>query len=59
MSTTSLHDTDGSTLILEMGIDVTERKRAERAVHVSEERYRSLVVATTQIVWPPTPRAMW
>jgi PAS domain S-box-containing protein len=31
--------------------DISERKRAERALQRSEERYRSLTVATTQIVW--------
>jgi PAS domain S-box-containing protein len=44
-------DTDGSQLILEMGMDITELKRAEKAVRGSEERYRSLTVATTQVVW--------
>jgi PAS domain S-box-containing protein len=44
-------DTDSSPLIMEMGIDITEQKRAEKAVRQGEERYRSLTEATTQIVW--------
>ena len=31
--------------------DITERKRAETALALSEERYRSLTLATSQIVW--------
>ena len=34
-----------------IGRDITERKLAERAVSLSEERYRSLILATSQIVW--------
>jgi PAS domain S-box-containing protein len=36
--------------------DVTERNRAEQALNRSEIRYRSLVTATTQIVWTTDPQ---
>jgi PAS domain-containing protein len=36
-------DTDGSTLILEMGIDITERKRAEEALRGASLYARSLI----------------
>jgi PAS domain S-box-containing protein len=39
-------DTDGSTLILEMGIDVTERKRAEEALKTASLYTRSLIEAS-------------
>ncbi|MGH8563450.1 MAG: hybrid sensor histidine kinase/response regulator [Gammaproteobacteria bacterium] len=35
--------------------DVTEQRRAERARRESEERFRSLVVATSQVVWTTDP----
>lgn len=35
--------------------DVTERERAIDVLRVSEERYRSLTVATAQIVWSANP----
>jgi PAS domain S-box-containing protein len=44
-------ETDGSQLILEVGIDVSGRKRAQRALESSEARYRSFVTASTQLVW--------
>lgn len=31
--------------------DITEHKQAEEALRMSEEQYRSLVIATAQIVW--------
>jgi PAS domain S-box-containing protein len=39
-------DTDGSPLIMEMGIDVTERKRAEEAVRAASLYTRSLIEAS-------------
>jgi len=39
-------DTDGSTLILEMGIDITEPKRAEEALKVTSLYARSLIEAS-------------
>ena len=35
-------DSDGSPLVLEMTMDITEQKRAEEALRNSEERYRAL-----------------
>ena len=39
-------DTDGSTLILEMGIDITERKRAEEQLRQASQYSRSLIEAS-------------
>ena len=39
-----------------VGRDITDRKLAERALGLSEERYRSLTLATSQIVWNTNPQ---
>jgi PAS domain S-box-containing protein len=39
-----------------VGRDITDRKLAERALCLSEERYRSLTLATSQIVWNTNPQ---
>jgi PAS domain S-box-containing protein len=38
---------EGFSLVL----DISDQKRVENALRLSEERYRSLAVATTQIIW--------
>jgi PAS domain S-box-containing protein len=38
-----------------IGLDVTERKAAGDALRASEERYRSLVAATSSVVWTADP----
>lgn len=49
-------DTDGSPLIMEIGLDVTAHKQAQEAVRLGEERYRSLATATTQVIWTTDPQ---
>jgi PAS domain S-box-containing protein len=41
--------------VMLMHEDVTEKVEAENALRIREERFRSLVLATSQIVWSNTP----
>lgn len=38
-----------------IGRDITDRKLSQQALSLSEERYRSLALATSQIVWTMNP----
>jgi len=49
---TLLKDKNGSVMgTLSSGEDITERKETEKKIMASEERFRALVTATTEIVW--------
>ena len=51
-----IKDTDGKVLeIMLMHEDITEKIHSENALRIREERFRSLVMATSQIVWSNTP----
>jgi len=51
-----IKDADGALLeVMLMHEDITERIEAEMALRIREERFRSLVMATSQIVWTNTP----
>lgn len=43
-------DVDGSPMILEMDIDVTEQKKAEEKLQESEEKYRNIVETANEII---------
>jgi PAS domain S-box-containing protein len=47
-----VHDDDGAvTGVALLAVDVTDRRRAEDTLRRKEERYRSLVEASSQVVW--------
>ncbi|KQQ88488.1 PAS domain S-box protein [Massilia sp. Leaf139] len=51
-----IKDADGRILeLMLMHEDITERVAAEQALREREERFRSLVMATSQIIWSTTP----
>ena len=53
---TPVFDSGGNiTNFISIRQDITEHKRSEEALRKSEEQYRSLVIATTQIVWQTNP----
>jgi len=52
-----LRDPQGEVLGYEgVVVDITERRHAEESLRQNEERYRSLAVATAQIVWTTNPQ---
>ncbi len=44
-------DSDGTSLILQLGIDITEQKEAEKALRASEQRFRILVSSISDTVF--------
>lgn len=48
-------DTDGSKLILEMGMDITERKRAEAAVQAERQRFEAVLESLPALICLLTP----
>jgi PAS domain S-box-containing protein len=44
-------DVDGSPMILEMDIDITERKKAEEKLRDSEEKYRNIVETSNEGIY--------
>ncbi|HEY9604808.1 MAG TPA: PAS domain S-box protein [Allocoleopsis sp.] len=52
-------DTFGKQLLAGMSFDITARQRLEEALRESEQRYRSLVTASSQIVWRANARGQY
>lgn len=51
-----IKDRDGKVIeVMLMHDDITEKIQAESVLRIREERFRSLVMATSQIVWSNTP----
>ncbi len=49
---TAVHDKEGEIIIyIAMVLDITEQKRAEEALKISEEKYRSIVETTSEWIW--------
>jgi PAS domain S-box-containing protein len=49
-------DQDGNIVgVIGVSHDITRRKRAEEALRISKTRYKSLVLATAQIIWTADP----
>ena len=56
LSFSPVHDTDGELRAIALvGLDVTESRQTEEDLRRSEERYRSLVEAQSQLVWITSP----
>ncbi|MEW5959929.1 MAG: PAS domain-containing protein, partial [Chloroflexota bacterium] len=52
-------DVDGAPLILEMGIDITQRKQAEQMILEAEQRLRSLINSTPDIICFKDGQGRW
>ncbi|MGN9845633.1 SpoIIE family protein phosphatase [Nonomuraea sp. H19] len=56
LSFSPIHDDSGELRAIALvGLDVTESRQTEEALRRSEERYRSLVEAQSQLVWITSP----
>jgi len=43
-------DTDGSNMVVEMGVDITQRKEMENRLRESEQRYRQLAAENARLL---------